>query len=320
MYMYVGVFVLFILSLENISASGAASWSSWIDRDNPSGNEDSEDRENLEKGLGGGMPCQNPAEIECRTVGTHIPALETGQVFRKDAVCSLEGGLVCVNNEQRPGSQCLDYEIRFLCSMATPTASWSSWIDRDDPSGTADKEDRESLEKGLGGGMPCQNPVDIDCRKVGTHIHALRTGQVFKKGAVCSLEGGLVCVNNEQRPGSHCLDYEIRFLCPMATSTASSVGSWSSWIDRDDASGSGDWEDRWSLENGMGGGMPCKNPIGIECRTVGSHTPASETHQVFMPGAECSLARGLMCQNSDQRGGAGGFWCLDYEVRYLCPK
>ncbi|CAH1797603.1 unnamed protein product, partial [Owenia fusiformis] len=131
--------------------------------------------------------------------------------------CSVEGGLVCVNNEQKPGSRCLDYEIRFLCPKYTPTASWSSWIDRDDPSGTGDREDRENLEKGLGASMPCQNPEAIECRTVRTHIPASSTGQVFKASADCSVEGGLVCVKNEQKLGSRCLDYEIRFLCPKNT-------------------------------------------------------------------------------------------------------
>ncbi|CAH1797606.1 unnamed protein product, partial [Owenia fusiformis] len=189
----------------------------------------------------------------------------------------------------------------------------SSWIDRDDTSGTGDWEDRENLEKGLGAVMPCQNPLAIDCRTVRTHIPASQTGQVFKKAADCSVEGGLVCVNNEQRPGSRCLDYEIRFLCPMNTPTA----SWSSWIDRDDASGTGDWEDRENLENGLGASMPCQNPIAIGCRTVGTHIPASKTNQVFMTTADCSVQGGLVCRNSDQ---TGGFGCLDYEVRYLCPK
>ncbi|CAH1797604.1 unnamed protein product, partial [Owenia fusiformis] len=119
--------------------------------------------------------------------------------------------------------------------------------------------------------------------------------------ADCSVEGGLVCVNNEQKPGSRCLDYEIRFLCPKYTPTA----SWSSWIDRDDASGTGDWEDR------------VMHPIAIECRTVGTHIPASRTNQVFMSTADCSVQGGLVCQNSDQNYGSR---CLDYEVRYLCPK
>ncbi|CAH1787091.1 unnamed protein product [Owenia fusiformis] len=97
---------------------------------------------------------------------------------------------------------------------ANDTTGWSTWIDRDDPSGFCDCEERTFLEFGFGEVMPCSDPIGIECRTVGTHIPSSKTGQVFRSYADCSVKGGIVCFNSDQTEDSQCLDYEVRYLCP----------------------------------------------------------------------------------------------------------
>lgn len=48
-------------------------------------------------------------DIQCRTVGNHVTAKETGL----DVECSLEKGLVCKASNNK--NLCPDFEIRVLC-------------------------------------------------------------------------------------------------------------------------------------------------------------------------------------------------------------
>lgn len=83
-------------------------------------------------------------------------------------------------------------------------------------------------------------------------------------------------------------------------------GTWTAWLDRDDPSGSGDWELR-SDHSGV-----CANPVDFQARRVNDGTPANLTGEVF---AHNSAINGLACRKSDQPDNT----CFDYEVRFLCP-
>ncbi|MEL7371720.1 MAG: hypothetical protein AAFN74_22540 [Myxococcota bacterium] len=80
--------------------------------------------------------------------------------------------------------------------------------------------------------------------------------------------------------------------------------TWTQWFDRDNPSGTGDWELR-SLQAGV-----CPSPTGVECRTT-SNLALWQTGEVV----SCSV-NGLVCRNSDQPDGDCDY---DYKVRYLCP-
>ena len=53
---------------------------------------------------------------------------------------------------------------------------------------------------------------------------------------------------------------------------------------------------------------------GIECRRVSDHLDYSLTGEVFEPGGECTVERGLACHNKHQPDNR----CDDYEVRFFC--
>ncbi|GEM_PF-4402892 len=83
-------------------------WTPWLNRDRPSG---SGDYDKLDGHLADGNACVAPKDVECRAVDSKKDWSETGQI----ASCTKENGFVCRNDEQH-GAQCLDYEVRFLCS------------------------------------------------------------------------------------------------------------------------------------------------------------------------------------------------------------
>jgi len=82
---------------------------------------------------------------------------------------------------------------------------------------------------------------------------------------------------------------------------------WTQCYDRDNPSGTGDWETR-ALHNPA----PCggATPVWADCRTTGGAS-AWSTGEVLT----CSAQDGLICRNSDQTDN----YCQDYCVRYLCP-
>ncbi|CAH1794906.1 unnamed protein product [Owenia fusiformis] len=82
----------------------------WVDRDNPSGNGDSETRQDFGKHLD---PCPYPNGIECQTTSGESYD-KTEQKFEKGYECTLMLGLVCLNSRNRPG--CEDYQTRYRCN------------------------------------------------------------------------------------------------------------------------------------------------------------------------------------------------------------
>jgi hypothetical protein len=84
------------------------------------------------------------------------------------------------------------------------------------------------------------------------------------------------------------------------------VIGWTDWLNRDNPSGSGDWETRTSFPSGT----VCTNPAAIQCETVDgiAHNLTGET-------VTCNPQTGFYCQNSAQSDGS----CLDYRVRFYCP-
>jgi hypothetical protein len=91
---------------------------------------------------------------------------------------------------------------------------------------------------------------------------------------------------------------------------------WTAWLNRDMPNGNGEEETLAGF-----GSAVCPNPVAVECRDSVSKTPSSATGQTLA--INCTL-EGLRCLNTDNAGpkclgGAAGC-CLDYEVRFRCPK
>jgi len=261
-------------------------WSPWKDRDDPSGTGDWE-MLNL---FTDDDICINPMAVESRIIGTS--SLSTTEI-----VSFSLAGLMCLNVDQTSG-YCSDYEIRFCCEVMAVgecTGRWSTWKDRDNPSGTGDWELlRDFTDDDL-----CLDPVAAEARIIGAT--SLTTTEIVSFSLA-----GLICVNGDQPSGS-CSDYEIRFCCTEITNLAvgDCTGQWSSWKDRDDPSLFGDYE----LLNLFTNDDVCKNPMAAEARIIGSAVLTTTEVVTF------SLD-GLRCINSAQLFGV----CSDYEVRFCCDE
>ncbi|KAJ6658779.1 hypothetical protein lerEdw1_019700 [Lerista edwardsae] len=115
-----------------------------------------------------------------------------------------------------------------------------------------------------------------------------------------------------------CSDSELpedsRLICDMDNGTRAlqRLECKTNWFDRDDPSGTGDWEllsDLWNEKPGES----CHQPLALEVQTLDG-TPASETGQQF---AVNEPITGFACIN-DQQG--KGVFCLDFKVRFTCPE
>uniref|UniRef100_A0A3Q3MMD5 WxxW domain-containing protein n=1 Tax=Labrus bergylta TaxID=56723 RepID=A0A3Q3MMD5_9LABR len=198
---------------------------------------------------------------------------------------------------------CHDYRVRFLCApefcsqegspttTTTSTRCWTHWFDRDNPSGSGDWETLPYLKRENPGNI-CDNPLQIEVQTT-TGLSLASTGDVI---TVADAATGFICKNSEQTHGM-CHDYRVRFLC--APEFCSQEGRcWTHWFDRDNPSGSGDWETLPYLKRENPGNI-CDNPLQIEVQTTTGLTDA---------------ATGFICKNSEQTHGM----CHDYRVRFLC--
>ncbi len=93
----------------------SGTWTPWISRDTPGLKGDFEQRHHYEDE--NRIPCEQPTDIQCRTKKSSKPASTTGQTFFEDYTCTLEKGLVCLNDESQ---QCLDYQVRYFCPENAP--------------------------------------------------------------------------------------------------------------------------------------------------------------------------------------------------------
>ena len=98
-----------------------------------------------------------------------------------------------------------------LSNLVLPSCNgtWTKYFDRDDPSHYYDRETISELRKNVDN-VICENPILVDARVVGTHIHYSQTGQIF----TINTDVGFECENALQlRPMERCKDYEVRFCC-----------------------------------------------------------------------------------------------------------
>jgi hypothetical protein len=92
-------------------------WTSWLDRDEPSGQGDAEVLPSFLVETPSAV-CTSPSAIEARIRGTtnvFTPGMATPQALRS---FDPSRGLQCYNVDQASGS-CADYEVRFLCAAPT---------------------------------------------------------------------------------------------------------------------------------------------------------------------------------------------------------
>ena len=91
------------------SLSGPGEWTIWFNIDHPGGQGDYERLDAIQFYYGDRV-CARPLRLEARTTNWK-PAGSTGQVVHGSPL----EGFWCLNREQRPGQNCSNYTVRFLC-------------------------------------------------------------------------------------------------------------------------------------------------------------------------------------------------------------
>uniref|UniRef100_A0A673TSV6 VWFD domain-containing protein n=1 Tax=Suricata suricatta TaxID=37032 RepID=A0A673TSV6_SURSU len=107
-------------------------WTEWLDVTYPLPGADGGDYETYDNHRASGRAiCEQPLDLECQAQRLpHVPLEALGQVLQ----CDVNYGLICRNNRQRWGQNCLNYHIRVLCcddyshcpSTPAPTAPGST--------------------------------------------------------------------------------------------------------------------------------------------------------------------------------------------------
>ncbi|XP_024912335.1 mucin-5AC-like isoform X2 [Cynoglossus semilaevis] len=277
-------------------------WTTWFNRDDPSGLGDWETvtdlcRENP------GQICQDPIEIQVKTTsGASMDS--TGDVI---FVANTNSGFVCRNADQESGT-CEDYTVRFKCPISfcvnNDAICWTPWFNRDDPNGSGDWETLTELKK-QNLGKICDSPLQIEVQTTsGDSMDS--TGDTID---VADVHTGFVCKNSEQTSGK-CQDYEVRFQCPNSYCITTESTCWTNWFNRDDPSGTGDWETFEELSDENRGKI-CSSPFEIQVQTTSGLSVASTGDTIYAANARI----GFVCKNSDQTSGK----CQDYTVRFRCP-
>ncbi|KAJ0022455.1 hypothetical protein NQD34_009945, partial [Periophthalmus magnuspinnatus] len=301
------IFTSLFLFLQNrcvtflcLCVSSAECWTDWFDRDDPSGTGDYETLPQLRSQYPGQI-CTKPLQIQVETKGG-VPLSATGDVIYKADTVS---GFICRNADQKKG-RCRDYKVRFMCPLrfCVQSRCWTQWFDRDDPSGTGDWETLASLHISYPEQI-CAAPLQIQAQTT-TGLPAIATGNTF---ASYDTTVGLICKNAEQKKGTRCHDFQVRFLCPP--DFCRPKGCFTEWFDRDDPSGSGDWETLFALREEYPGHV-CNSPLQIQVQTTDGYSVAA-TGNVL---SASDTSTGFVCKNADQNG----HLCEDYKVRFRCPE
>ncbi|XP_070578632.1 uncharacterized protein [Ptychodera flava] len=266
----------------------SGTWTSFYDRDNPSGTGDWESLNSLQSENPGEI-CDNPTAVYAETV-TGVPAELTGEVFQSyDTV----NGFICVSADQTDKT-CHDYRVNFCCRDCDGMIT--KLYDRDDPTGAGDWEDINSLTSENPGKI-CASPSAIYAETM-DGVAAESTGEVFEH---YNPTQGFICKKDSQSDGE-CMDYRVKFCCPADT-----CSEWTNWYDRDNPSGNGDFELLRYLHNEYPLQI-CRRPSGMQVRDKQSGEIVSPDDGNFQ---HFDTTIGFACSDRN---------CEDYEVRFCCSR
>ncbi|WAR09835.1 CRAM-like protein [Mya arenaria] len=238
-------------SLQGQVTTGApvqcyGNWSSWINTDTPdSGDGDRESWTAAQKAAF--CPYGKISRIECRTTDD-IASYSTGEIMQ----CSIEGGAVCLNDDNFP-VPCSDYKIKYYCECTVtptmhPTGISGGVPTVTPPSGKTQNPNlvhgsTTSLQGQVTTGAPVQcsgnwsSWINTDTPDNGdgdreswtaaqkaafcpygkiSRIECRTTDDIasYSTGEImqCSIEGGAVCLNDDNFPVP-CSDYKIKYYC-----------------------------------------------------------------------------------------------------------
>ena len=250
--------------------------------------------------------CSNPIGVQ---------AYPTGSGSTEVTHIDESVGFWCVNEEQSNG-QCADFAVRYIiflfrfyvlfyvCRFCCPQFEqgdcdtdgyeWTNWLDRDDPTNDGDYETLHDYSTD----QVCETPIALQAQARSSGSTAVTH---------VDLAWGFWCNNDEQPEGS-CADFEVRYCCPKtAELTCDQEGfAWTVWLDRDDPTDTGDWENK----DGFDANVVCSTPTAVQAQVrSGSSGSTAVTH--------LDNDQGFWCIHDEQPKDAT---CADFEVRFCCPE
>ncbi|WAQ93448.1 EDIL3-like protein [Mya arenaria] len=384
---------------EKISTAGPGqckrSWSSWINTDNPDSVDG--DRESWTAAQKAAFcPHGKVSRIECRTID-EIASYSSGEIMQ----CTIEGGAVCLNNDNFP-VPCSDYKIKYFCQCTgepfrifeficitwphkksiqrvtrvcvnefffisllitiksditiqtlvqilppfkdkCPLVRLSSVLaighhgSTQIPLTVTMETGRSNWTAALKAAFCPHGKISrIECRTT-DDIASYSSGEIMQ----CSIEGGAVCLNDDNFPFL-CSDYKIKYFCectakpilppptlteqsPRTTtiglrptvhttqthggpSIAPCLTRWSRWINRDQPDSGGVDIEKMNAHE-LNKFCPEGRIKGIECVTVDGIASYNSGEML-----SCSINNGLECLNDNNFPIA----CSDYKIRYYC--
>jgi Mucin-2 protein WxxW repeating region/Ricin-type beta-trefoil lectin domain-like len=120
------------------------------------------------------------------------------------AAFNAKDGLVCLNSDQEPGTQCQDYKVRFECTDSNLNKTWTGWYNRDTPASDGDHEERPQ--------SACASPLKptgIEAAFTAANGWTYSTFGPNDRLAQNS-QFGVIC-NASDQPDGQCANYTVRF-------------------------------------------------------------------------------------------------------------
>lgn len=131
-------------------------------------------------------------------------------------------------------------------------------------------------------------------------------GMEVDEGEINSTSDELVAPIDSPICGDEICESSEVGICTVDCGTPPPYIRWSSWLDRDDPVGSGDWE---TLVDFSASQVGCSLPAYIEAQTTSGVSWKYSGEKLSV-----SPDLGLTCRNAEQSDA----WCFDYRVRFGC--
>ncbi|XP_052399904.1 mucin-2-like isoform X2 [Carassius gibelio] len=291
-----------ITSTRSTTSCIICGWSEWFNVYNPDleGGNDFETYKNIAER--GKEICKEPIGVECRSVkNSNMSFDDFINKSKQVAQCNVSYGLECKRDQQKDRPfKCFDYEIRVYCCIpcsptTTPTATTKS-------STTTPKHTTPS------------SPTPTTTTKPPTTTPKPSTSS-FPTPTTTTKH---TTTTSKPTTPSSPITTTITFTSTSTKSTTScSICGWSDWFNvyNPDLEGGNDLETYKNIAER--GKEICKEPIGVECRSVKNSNMSFEdfinkSKQV----AQCNVSYGLECKKDQQKDRP--FKCFDYEIRVYC--
>lgn len=318
---------LWTAALEQKGLKGE--WTPWLNQDHNESKLSEDETIETHQALGN-IPCEAPKGIVCYNVDKDMYLYEADEERDEaqdyaDIECNLTRGMQCRSGWlDKDEENCdWDWKVKYFCEYSD-MPNQTGWLDQDNPGSAGNGDhDWEKLNQHIGAGNVQNEFIDVEpayvaMRRISDEKDVVSTGDDV---TLSTIYGGKV-KNDSSNPASG--DYEIQFYY-----------GWTPWLDRDNPSGTGDYEHHseytsWSSAP-YGGRMPQRDPTAVECRAknyqgvvFSDQSPTDSNGYVLGDLGDghdryftCNTETGFICHN-DYNTDRGKEDCMDVdaEARY----